>query len=221
MSTRRGPSRPRCSQTLDEPGPPLNANVTGRAGSCSPSAPAVYAATNTSALAAAPVNLSSSPCSSTRSTSRPAVTVYRSSAPPALTECWVVTRSSAGSSPARPPSPAAPAPAPGAGASRRSSSGTRARIPAARCRPATGRLPPSSPGHENQLYASGPAGRAAHGGHRHGHGAGPGGAPVPVGGALVGVVHQPPARVRLLHPGGGNPVPWHRGPHHRRRRPVH
>jgi hypothetical protein len=29
-TTRRGPSRPRCSQMLDDPGPPLNANVTGR-----------------------------------------------------------------------------------------------------------------------------------------------------------------------------------------------
>ena len=27
---RRGPSSPRCSQTDAEPGPPLNANVTGR-----------------------------------------------------------------------------------------------------------------------------------------------------------------------------------------------
>jgi hypothetical protein len=29
-TTRFGPSSPRCSQTLDEPGPPLKANVTGR-----------------------------------------------------------------------------------------------------------------------------------------------------------------------------------------------
>ena len=29
--TRRGPSAPRCSQTDDEPGPPLKQNVTGRA----------------------------------------------------------------------------------------------------------------------------------------------------------------------------------------------
>ncbi len=30
VSTRRGPSRPRCSATLALPGPPLKANVTGR-----------------------------------------------------------------------------------------------------------------------------------------------------------------------------------------------
>src|SRR5579859_1585734 len=30
ISTRRGPSSPMCSQMLADPGPPLNANVTGR-----------------------------------------------------------------------------------------------------------------------------------------------------------------------------------------------
>jgi hypothetical protein len=30
MTTRLGPSTPMCNQTLAEPGPPLNANVTGR-----------------------------------------------------------------------------------------------------------------------------------------------------------------------------------------------
>ena len=44
-TTRRGPSSPRWSQTLDEPGPPLKANVTGR---CRVSArSSVYAVRNT------------------------------------------------------------------------------------------------------------------------------------------------------------------------------
>src|SRR5215470_6662864 len=51
---------------------------------------------NTSALAAAPSNLSSV-CSSVRSTTRPAVAVYRSSRPSASIACEVVTKSSAGS----------------------------------------------------------------------------------------------------------------------------
>src|SRR5215469_17842728 len=54
ISTRRGPSRPRCSQMLDEPGPPLNANVTGRAGV--PSLSRTYEVTNTSAFGWAPSN---------------------------------------------------------------------------------------------------------------------------------------------------------------------
>src|SRR2546430_2871417 len=48
LTTRRGPSSPRCSHTLDEPGPPLNANVTGRSAGSAPSS--VYAVRNTSAL---------------------------------------------------------------------------------------------------------------------------------------------------------------------------
>src|SRR5699024_1431329 len=35
-STRRGPSRPRCSHTVEAPGPPLNANITGRGASSVP-----------------------------------------------------------------------------------------------------------------------------------------------------------------------------------------
>src|SRR5262245_16960118 len=99
ISTRRGPSSPRCSQTLDDPGPPLNANVTGRLlGSTSSR---VYAMTKISAFALWPSNLSSSWCSY-RSTMRPAVAVLRTSWPPAVISCRVVTKSSVGSSPEPP-----------------------------------------------------------------------------------------------------------------------
>ena len=57
ISTRRGPSSPRCSQTLELPGPPLNANVTGRFSS-PPST--TYDVRDISALALNPVNVPSS-----------------------------------------------------------------------------------------------------------------------------------------------------------------
>ena len=67
-STRRGPSRPMCSQIDEEPGPPLNTNVIGRVVT-SPSS-RVYAVTDISARAFQPLKTSSS-TSSSRSTTRP------------------------------------------------------------------------------------------------------------------------------------------------------
>ncbi len=71
-TTRRGPNRPRCSQMLDEPGPPLNANVTGREPGSAPSS--VYDVRNTSAFGLCP---SKAPSLSTslRSTMRPVLAV--------------------------------------------------------------------------------------------------------------------------------------------------
>jgi hypothetical protein len=90
-TTRRGPSSPRCSHTLDDPGPPLNANVTGR---CVASAPSrVYAVTNNSAFGKCPSNFPSV-STSLRSTIRPVVAVYGA---PDGSSCDVVTRSSVGS----------------------------------------------------------------------------------------------------------------------------
>src|SRR5262245_48638102 len=89
-TTRRGPSSPRCSQTLDDPGPPLKAKVTGRWVASASSS--VYAVTNSSAFGRCPSNLPSV-STSLRSTIRPAVAVY---AAPDGSSCALLTRSSAG-----------------------------------------------------------------------------------------------------------------------------
>jgi len=77
MSTRRGPSTPRWSQTEDEPGPPLKEKVSGRpAGSVTSSR--VYATKKNVAFGFAPSETPSwSPrfSASCRSTSVPVVTV--------------------------------------------------------------------------------------------------------------------------------------------------
>ena len=72
MSTRRGPMTPRCSHTLEDPGPPLKAKVTGRVVGSAPSS--TYAVTDISALAVLPVKTPSSYTSSRRTT-RPVVAV--------------------------------------------------------------------------------------------------------------------------------------------------
>jgi hypothetical protein len=58
MTTRRGPSSPRCSHTLDDPGPPLKANVTGRWAGFGSSR--TYVVTDTSALGRNPLKTPSS-----------------------------------------------------------------------------------------------------------------------------------------------------------------
>jgi hypothetical protein len=72
MTTRRGPNSPRCSQTELEPGPPLNANVTGRLALLGAST--TYDVIEISAFALCPLKTPSSRTSS-RSTTRPVVAV--------------------------------------------------------------------------------------------------------------------------------------------------
>ena len=94
MTTRRGPRRPRWSQTLELPGPPLKAKTTGRVRgrrrrgcrSSSRSRPRALFPANVPSL-----------CSSSRSTTRPAVAVYLSRRRPTRSMWCVVTRSSFGS----------------------------------------------------------------------------------------------------------------------------
>ena len=66
------PHDPRCSHTLEDPGPPLKAKVTGRVVGSAPSS--TYAVTDISALAVLPVKTPSSYTSSRRTT-RPVVAV--------------------------------------------------------------------------------------------------------------------------------------------------
>src|SRR3990172_2352765 len=91
INTRRGPKTPRCSQTEEEPGPPLNENVRGRLDeSLTPSF--VYATKKICARGFSPSASFSRSAVSSFNTIVPAVTLYLITLPLILTECLDTTR---------------------------------------------------------------------------------------------------------------------------------